>query len=109
MGQNEIITILKKNGDKFFSADEIGRVLNINKQSVRSALNKLYNAGDIVATTISVGKTNHPLKLYKYSTHEDYSDVFEEFSILRQHPKLKYLTPTTVTNLMLLKEMRKNG
>jgi predicted ArsR family transcriptional regulator len=108
MGQNEIIQILKKNGDKFFSADEIGRILEINKQSVRSSLKKLHAASDVVVT-ITVGKTNVPLKLYKYSYHQNYDDVLEEFNIIRQMPKLKYLDTTAVTNLMLLKEMRKNG
>ena len=104
IGKNDVFLILKRNPNRFFTAEQIKDSLGINVQSAYSALNKLAKAGDIKSKSID------PLqgpsrKLFSYiSIDTDFVDIVTEYS--RKREDYGYLNSDTISTLMLIKEIR---
>ena len=64
MGQKEVYDSLKKNPNQFFSAEELSKILKVNRQSVSATLRKLNDKGEIIVKLFSIGRNNTPLKKF---------------------------------------------
>ena len=106
MGQKEVFMILKKNPNRFFPADEIKGILNINIQTAYSLLNKLHKAGDIEFKEIKPNQ-GPPRKLYAYVLkNETFEDIVQEYRVLRGEERFGFFNSDVLAMLMLTKEIR---
>lgn len=48
MTQQDVLKILKKNPDKWFSSKEIAKIICVGVGSISTNLTKLYNSGDVL-------------------------------------------------------------
>ena len=104
MGQKEIFDSLKSNPNEYFSAEELSQILKINRQSATASLNKLQNKGYILVKLFSIGRNNTPVKKFCFVSADKFESILNEFEQVRE--KNKYLNTETVSNLMILKELK---
>jgi len=104
MGQQDIFYSLKKNPNQFFSAEELSKILKINRQSVTASLKKLNNSGDIIVKLFSIGKNNTPIKKFCFINADEMVQVIDEYNQIRG--KFVNLNSDTLSNLMIVKEIR---
>jgi DNA-binding transcriptional regulator GbsR (MarR family) len=110
MGQQDIFDSLRKNPNQFFSAEELSKILKVNRQSVSATLRKLNNKGDIVVKLFSIGRNNTPLKKFCFVNSDAMFEIVDEYNQVRA--KYINLNSDLLSNLMIVKEireMRKNG
>lgn len=104
MGQQDIFYSLKKNPNQFFSAEELSKILKINRQSVTASLKKLNTSGDIIVKLFSIGKNNTPIKKFCFVNADAMTQVIDEYNQVRG--KFIHMNSDTLSNLMIVKELR---
>jgi hypothetical protein len=110
MGQKEIFDSLKKNPNQYFSAEELSKILKVNRQSVTASLRKLSDKKDIIVKLVAIGRNNTPLKKFCFVSNDEMTNVINEYGQIRN--KHLGLNSDLLSNLMIVKEireMRKNG
>jgi len=104
MSQFEILEFLKSRPNLYFSVDDIATNLGLSVQSVFTNIKKMEL--ELTAKQIQ-GKTKHMTTVYAFTTNSEMNELMAEFQILRTTPLFTFMSPETITNLIVAKEVRK--
>ena len=108
MGQNEVLVFLKNHPNKFFSAGELGRLLNINIQSSKASLNRLKASKDVSSKIEQLGKTNNPVEFYSYRKSDDsFEEAYHQFKMKKGDGEFAMANSNYLLQLMMLSELKK--
>jgi len=108
MGKKDIYDFLQKNPRAFFSTDELSKILKINFQSTRSALNKLNSEKQLSTKQVRVSKVGPTVCYYSMKDSDDLMDqTMFEYTKLRTSPDFATSNQQLVIGLMQLNELKK--
>jgi len=116
MGQQEILKLLKDNGNTKISAKDISGILKQNIQSVTSSLNKLVmKEKEVKVCELKSDKSNgHYVRLYSFMKRDAYlKQVENDLQSLKDENSYRTSTDCllmiTCKELKEIKEILKNG
>jgi DNA-binding PadR family transcriptional regulator len=106
MGKSDVLDVLKKNPNKYFSTEELAVILHLNVQTMYSLLKKLVEENTIMFKdfTPSQGPSK---KLYAYTHKDDYfEEVLHQFNTLKSESRFTFMPPEVLANLLVVKEIK---
>ena len=107
MSQENIELFLKRNRDRWFSVEELLKIMNCTKQAIYNNLKGLEKT-DCVTVKILPGVGFKNKKLYSYRDGDnEFDNVLKDFQNKRLHHT--DLAQSDVIRLMLISELRKQN
>ena len=106
MGQQEVLLLLKKNPNKFFSVEEISKILGQNVQATYSAVKKLK--GDDRVESKEVNYDRGPLKSFFRFFDKDnhFEAALDEFNTFKASNRFRFMPSEVLSNIMIVKELK---
>jgi len=108
MGKKEIYDFLNKNPNAFFSADDLSKILKINYQSARAAINKLITENTLVSKNVTVNKFGPAISYFSIrKTDDKLEEALIEYKQLRNDPAFAASNQDLIIGLLQVKELKK--
>jgi len=102
-----VLEFLKSNLDNFFSAEEINKHIESNIQTTYAQLRNLIKSSDIVFKEVKA-PSGFLMKTYCFNKQTDeLQEALHELTYIKQQPKFQFTTSEVVSNLLILKELKK--
>ena len=107
MSQRDVLVFLKKNTPNYFTPEEMGKILNLNIQSIHSSLKQLSKFNDVDCKAF-LPKQGPPAKKYSFLKKDDYfEEALHIYKKLKSEERFGFMPSDVLSNLIIVKELKK--